>query len=58
MTTAGARRSLETSCKRKSGRSWNVVHKDRVWFAFSRYYIAKARLAAAILRCGGTSKKA
>jgi len=24
--------------------------KDRLWFAFSRYYIAKVRLAAAALR--------
>ncbi len=32
--------------------------KDRLWFAFSRYYIAKVRLATAILRCGGISKKA
>jgi hypothetical protein len=32
--------------------SWNVGDKDRLWFALSRYYIAKVRLAAASLRCG------
>ncbi len=25
--------------------------KDRLWFAFSRYYVVKIRLAAAALRC-------